>query len=212
MPMRRPMIATLVLATACLPVWAEEAASSAKAPAAPTATTTAPATSSAPEVRPDTAKKPPSAAEVMDDLTGRIERNPAIEPTHKSPSSIAPLPNLPAGMTEEAGSIVAGVAPGGQMMKMRKEGEFVINRPGRLVRAPQSGILLFAFDSDSPTGVEPPVIIMPCAYLQFMEDTARERGDRVVFVISGQVTSYRGANYLLPTNVRQGIDRGNLSR
>ena len=199
MLIRRHLIAA-VLAASALPLFAAE----------PAATDAAPTTKPAPA--PKTEGKRPSAEDVMNDMTGRIERNPAIEPTQKIPSSVAPLPNKATAIAEDAGAVVQGGAPGMGSSKLRREGEFVINRPGRLVRAPQSGILLFAFESDSPSGAEPPVIIMPCAYLQYMEDLARERGDRVVFVISGQVTSYRGANYLLPTNVRQGIDRGNLSK
>jgi hypothetical protein len=199
---RHRLFAALLIALIASPLFAETAT-----------TTTAPTTK--PAGKSDAGKadgKRPSAAEVMSDLTGRIERNPAIEPTQRIPPSIAPQPNEAVGVAEDAGAAVQGVAPVPAMGKLRKEGEFVINRPGRLVRAPQSGILMFAFESDAPNASEPPVIIMPCAYLQYMEDMARERGDRVVFIISGQVTSYRGANYLLPTNVRQGIDRGNLSK
>lgn len=204
MLIRRLLIAFALIA-AVSPLMAAEP----EKPAASATTTTKPAPAPAPAPKSD---KRPTAEDVMNDLTGRIERNPAIEPSQKIPSNVAPMPNSATAIAEDAGAAVQGVAPGASMGKLRREGEFVINRPGRLVRAPQSGILLFAFDSDAANSTEPPVIIMPCAYLQYMEDLARERGDRVVFVISGQVTSYRGANYLLPTNVRLGIDRGNLSK
>ncbi|MEO1237103.1 MAG: hypothetical protein AAFX76_09975, partial [Planctomycetota bacterium] len=39
-----------------------------------------------------------------------------------------------------------------------------------------------------------------------------ERGDAVVFVVSGRVHTYRGANHLLLTTVRQPVDAGNLAR
>ena len=72
------------------------------------------------------------------------------------------------------------------------------------------GLQVFVFDADSQHAPEPPMILQPCRLLQSMEDIVQQRGDTVVFVLSGQVHVYRGANYLLPTLMRIAIDRGNL--
>ena len=71
---------------------------------------------------------------------------------------------------------------------------------------------MFAFDADGDTAAsaEPPMLMMPCKLLQLMEDVVIERGDQVVFVVSGRVHTFRGANYLLPTTMKQKIDYGNL--
>ena len=54
------------------------------------------------------------------------------------------------------------------------------------------------------------MILQACQLLQTMEDIVQQRGDTVVFLISGQIHTYRGANYLLPTMMKLAIDQGNL--
>ncbi len=54
------------------------------------------------------------------------------------------------------------------------------------------------------------MLLMPCRLLELMEDTVAESGDQTVFILSGRVYAYRGANYLMPTLMRQRLDLGNL--
>jgi hypothetical protein len=70
--------------------------------------------------------------------------------------------------------------------------------------------VLFVFESDEKDAPEAPMILVPCQWLQSMEDIVRDRGERVVFKVSGQVLAYRGLNYLLPTMFTVDFDRGNL--
>lgn len=106
---------------------------------------------------------------------------------------------------------ILGPAPGGNMPKLRREGEFVVSRRGRLVRAQGAAGQLFVFDSDDKTASDPPMFIMPCQLLESMEELTKERGDAVVFVVTGQVYTYRGANYLLPSIMKLAVDKGNLT-
>lgn len=102
--------------------------------------------------------------------------------------------------------------------KLRREGEYLVNRAGRLTRGLGGAIgggadnVLFAFEADGPDpeSAEPPMMVMPCKLLELMEDTVAERGDQLVFMISGRVHMYRGANYLLPTTMRLEYDLGNV--
>ena len=107
---------------------------------------------------------------------------------------------------------VVGTAPGGAARRptLLREGEFLINRRGRVKRAPDGTQMLFIFDADSKDSPEAPMVLMPCRELQTMEDVVADRGDRVVFLLTGQVFVYRGANYLLPTKWTLQFDRGNL--
>ncbi len=109
-----------------------------------------------------------------------------------------------------------------------REGAYLVNRAGRLTRslgffnadgsgtAQSSGAfgggVMFTFEADGadPAASERPMMLMPCKLLEHMESTVAERGDQVVFLMSGRVHTYRGANYLLPTMVRLEPDRGNL--
>jgi len=104
---------------------------------------------------------------------------------------------------------VLGVAPGDPMPQLRREGEFMVNRRGRLLRSPE-GYQLFVFEADGAGSPELPMIVQPSRLLQAMEEIVAERGDAVVFVISGQVHAYRGANYILPTMMKIAIRKGNL--
>jgi len=124
------------------------------------------------------------------------------------------LPKLPApapGRIDQPDPRIIGIAPGGSAPKLRREGEFVLSRRGRLIRA-EGGQLLFSFDADSDKSEEAPMFLMPCRLLENMEEMSQEHGDRTVFILSGQVFVYRGANYLLPTMMKPSIDRGNLKK
>jgi len=150
------------------------------------------------------AKQPaPSADEVRNRLLQQRQANPLIEPSRSPTPSPQPLA-LPADPR------ILGVAPGQPVPMLRREGEFVIGRRGRLVRAAGDGGHLFAFDADSADAPEPPMILMPCMMLQNMEQFVQERGDKIVFILSGQVFVYHGANHLLPTMMKLAVDRGNL--
>lgn len=105
---------------------------------------------------------------------------------------------------------VLGIAPGQPMPELRREGEFVVTRRGRIVRSGDGAQALLVFESDSPSAPEMPMFLMPCQMLQNMENLVLERGDRMVFVVSGQVFTYRGVNYLLPTLMKPAPDKGNL--
>lgn len=116
-----------------------------------------------------------------------------------------------------------GIKPDNEAQeKLRREGEYLVNRAGRLIRGIGGDVggggvgaasnVLFAFEADgmAPAAAEAPMLVMPCKLLELMEDTAVERGDQTVFIISGRVYTHRGANYLLPTTMRLEYDLGNL--
>jgi hypothetical protein len=153
-------------------------------------------------------KQPPTPEQVIQDLLKQREQPPVVEPT------VRPAHERPPATAPQLDPRVIGVAPDGPAPMLRREGEFVIARTGRLVRAPGPGVQqsLFVFDADSADAADPPVFLMPCQMLQNMETIVQERGDAVRFILSGQVFTYRGANYLLPTMMKLSVDRGNLER
>lgn len=152
----------------------------------------------------------PTADEVRRSLLEDLDGPPVTTPTRRDmvkdvPSSIG----VPA-VDVEIDPAVLGVAPGQTPPKLRREGEFVINRRGRLIRSPRSNRPLFVFEADtSKDGQELPMILLPCRLLQDMEQTVMQHGDQVLFIVSGQIHNYRGANYLMPTTMRLAVDRGN---
>ncbi|MEM1097936.1 MAG: hypothetical protein AAGH92_04010 [Planctomycetota bacterium] len=90
--------------------------------------------------------------------------------------------------------------------KLLREGEFVLQRAGRVVRSSDRREVLFTFEADGPELAEAPMGILPCRLRMWMEDAVARRGDAAVFVVSGRVTQFRGANYLLPVSAKLRVE------
>lgn len=183
-------LAALALASVAI---AQVASPPATTPAAPVAPAAAPATQPATQ---------PSAEDVLRDLMQQRRDNPIIDPVRRP--SVGPATTA----APQLDPAIVGVAPGAEPPKLRREGEFVISRRGRILRSGNQSV--FVFEADSEKSPEPPMILVPCMKLQEIEDLIQERGDKVVFILSGQVFVYRGANYIVPTMSRLAQDQGNL--
>ncbi|MEX2217654.1 MAG: hypothetical protein WD749_02745 [Phycisphaerales bacterium] len=81
---------------------------------------------------------------------------------------------------------------------LRREGTFLLRQRGSMVRLP-GGERAIIFHPDQTGRAERPMLLIPCANLERMEQIAADRPTPPVFDISGQVFAYRGVNYLLPT-------------
>ncbi len=151
----------------------------------------------------DAAAPVDSAQPTADPAAPPVAPSPAVEVDR---AVVGPLPDL----GDAAREAVRGVAPQGAEVQLLRDGEFIINRRGRLVVGSSGTQLLFAFEADGENSPEAPMVLQPCQMLQSMEELVKERGDRVVFIVSGQVYAYRGANFLLPTMMKLAADKGNL--
>lgn len=138
-----------------------------------------------------------SAEIVLEEMLKRRSENPLI----KADAS-----------TEEQGGVVVmegdDVLAGGKK-KLLREGSFVVSRRGRLSRTGGGTNWLFVFESDNGV-TDPPMYLLPCRKLEVMEKIYGEYGDAAVFVMTGQVFVYHGANYLMPTVMTQAPNRGNI--
>ncbi len=177
-------------------------------------------------------KKQPTAKEVEDALRAKLQPKPGNGATtpkandtgntnntsntadKKQPdkTNTTPPAATNVGRTDSPDPRIIGIAPGQRKPKLRREGEFLINRRGRLVASGDATHKMFVFDGDSAAAPEPPMFLLPCRLLENMESLAKDHGDRMVFQLSGQVFVYRGANYLLPTMMRPAVDKGNLRK
>ena len=148
------------------------------------------------------------ADDVMEKMVERLEAPTADEPGKR------PEPERPSTYRRQERELpdpeIIGVAPDSPRPKLRREGEFVVSRRGRIRRSGDGRQALFVFDSDSKQAGDPPMVLVPCRMLETIEEFIERRGDRIVFVLSGQVLTYRGVNYLLPTMMKLATDRGNL--
>lgn len=163
-------------------------------PAPTTSTPAGPASAAAPAAKPEAGageKGGPSAQSVISDLERQAPPKPAAglpEPASPPPTATAPVspPAVSAG-TESS-------RPG----KLVREGTFIANRKGRVIRA-STGEWVFHFDQNAAAPGEPAMVLMPSLNLAAMEKLAERGGESLTFQVSGQVFVYQGRNYLLPT-------------
>ena len=73
----------------------------------------------------------------------------------------------------------------------------VRDRTGRLTRSPDGQLMEFTFDSDGQSLQDPPMVILPNLKLMAMENAVSGSSRDLRFRITGQVTEYKGRNYIL---------------
>lgn len=153
-------------------------------PAAPTAPTATPPAGEKPAPAP--AAKSPNPTDIMND----------VEKARPKEAVPAAPPAAASGQGKAAkGEGAEARTSNGRLLR---EGSFIANRKGRMLRA-SSGDWAMTFDADASGPADPPMILMPCLNLMAMEKIAERASDGLTFSVSGQVFVYKGKNYLLPT-------------
>ena len=157
---------------------------------------------------------PASSDMVIQQLMQKRREGPpmiAPAPPHTDETGIEGLgssPNLP-DLSLGIDPAIIGVAPGDELPPLQREGSFIVNRRGRLVHTP-SGHQVFVFEADAKHSPELPMVLQPSRMLESMEDITAQRSRSTIFILSGQIHTYRGMNYLLPTMMKIAIPKGNL--
>ena len=90
------------------------------------------------------------------------------------------------------------------------DGSPLVERPGRVTSGAEGWV--FAFESDRLIYPEPPMALLLNMNTQLMVEALAQDSTGLVFLVSGEVTSYNGRNYLLPRVARRQLDNGNLSK
>lgn len=96
---------------------------------------------------------------------------------------------------------------GADGLSLLLEGTFVVERPGRIERDGDG--LAFAFNYDPAAQQMRRLRLLPCQLLETIE--YEMTGGYEDFIVSGEVTRYRGENYLLLRKVLRRMAHGNLS-
>ena len=99
---------------------------------------------------------------------------------------------------------------GGVGQRLMPDGAPLVHRPGRLTR--DGHWWTFAFESDDPENPEPPMRILPNQSLELMLQALNLGKHGLVFVVSGEVTLFKGRNYLLPRVALRRMDSGNTRK
>lgn len=127
----------------------------------------------------------PSANQMLDQL---------LQPAATQP--VRPLQPAPQAVPDVDRSTGANaVAPGAANMPLLREGSYVVDRTGRLTKAGEGWE--FNFDADGKAMTDPPLKVLPNLKLVLMEDQLKATSRDLRFRITGQLTEYRGRNYVM---------------
>ena len=107
-----------------------------------------------------------------------------------------PIPPAPGGATDATTGGNA-VAPGAPAVTVMREGSLIVDRTGRFVRNSDGQQWEFVFDADGRALKDPPVVVLPNLTMMAMENYATGTSRELRFRITGEVTEYRGRNYVL---------------
>jgi hypothetical protein len=154
------------------------------------ATLAAEKTEPLPPPTPTTAPPAPAAPEQM---LNQMLRSAAGTGVGSAARPLQPTTSPTKDLTSGAGA----VAPGAPTLSVIREGTFLVDRTGRLVRGADGQSYEFAFESDGRAMKDPPVIILPNLKLMAMEQAAKGSNRNLRFRITGMVTEYNGRNYVL---------------
>jgi hypothetical protein len=117
----------------------------------------------------------------------RPANGPALQP-------LQPILDPPV-MDQTTGKMV--VPDAAQPQTLRREGDYIRDRLGRLTKSADGTQEEFTFESDGRTMQDPPIIILPNLKLMAMENAVNSSNRDMRFRITGPVTEYKGRNYIL---------------
>jgi len=159
--------------------------------AAPKAPEAAPVTTAKPDATPDDASsgRPPTPEEIIEQLMQEAPRR-VLERS----ASTAPI-DLPDRRDDETGPAF-------------REGTIIREFPARLVRAAPWWMLTREARGGRPASK--PYRVLPNRLLEVMVSASAGGTRSMVFLVSGELTEYRGVNYLLIRKVLIRRDMGNL--
>ncbi|MEX2671641.1 MAG: hypothetical protein WD294_05970 [Phycisphaeraceae bacterium] len=131
----------------------------------------------------------------------RAQESPTVEPQR------GPVNQNTTGPRVDVDPSVIGLPPGATLPRARREGAFIVNQPGRVLRPDDASQWIFQpMDLDDEANELPPMLVLPSARLEMMETYMQEQGGDAAFEVSGRVHAYRGVNYLLLTQARPQVD------
>ena len=118
-----------------------------------------------------------------------------LQPTTRPAEPLKPLPDepVPADITGGPNAIV----PNATTQPLVREGSMLLDRIGRLTRGADGKTWELALDSDGRAMSDPPLILLPNKKLSQLEDLVNNSYRDMRIRVSGEVTEYRGRNFLL---------------
>lgn len=119
--------------------------------------------------------------------------NSLLKPPEENGRVIPPLPDPPR-INPATGQIIA---PNPPTPVLKREGQYVIDETGRLVKDADGKSWDFVFDADGQAMQDAPMGVLPNLKLDAMETAVTGLDHQPKFRVTGMVTEYKGKNYLL---------------
>ena len=95
----------------------------------------------------------------------------------------------------------AAAGPDAAPAPVMREGSFIVDRVGRMTKSTDGAGWQFSFVADGQAMQDPPVVLIPNLKLMLMEDQLKATNRDLKFRVTGQVTEYRGQNYVMVEKV-----------
>ena len=99
------------------------------------------------------------------------------------------------------------VAPNTPVTVIIPETSIITSRTVSFVRDVKTGLELVSFYADGKQMYDPPMGLIPCKSLAVLEDLSSMGDKPIKFTVSGEVTQYRGKNFLYVKTVWEVADR-----
>jgi hypothetical protein len=131
--------------------------------------------------------------------------NQMLRPNSSGAKPLQPVLNPP----DIDKSTTQAVAPAATTQQLRREGDWIRDKVGRLTKGSDGQSWEFTFDSDARSLQDPPVVILPNLKLMQMENAVTGSNRDLKFRITGMVTEYKGRNYILLEKAMVESDTGN---
>ena len=132
--------------------------------------------------------------------------NQMLRPNSTGAKPLQPVVNPP-DIDKTSGK--AAIAPAATTQQLRREGDWIRDKVGRLTKGSDGQSWEFTFDSDGRTMQDPPVVILPNLKLMQMENAVTGSNRDLKFRITGMVTEYKSRNYILLEKAMVESDTGN---
>jgi hypothetical protein len=129
----------------------------------------------------------PSIEQIVADLDKAVGTTSAKRPSTEPATPVTVPTAVESAAAATAATAEAGVSTG-----------FLTARRGRVVRG-SDGALMAVVDSGSSGKSEGPMLLLPCQNMAAIETIMDTAAEGTSFTLTGEVFSYRGKRYLLPT-------------
>jgi hypothetical protein len=118
-----------------------------------------------------------------------------LQPQGQAAQPLKPLPDQPPANDATTGG--GAIAPSTPVQRVTREGSLLLDRVVRLTPSAVGKTFELTLESDGRALSDPPFVLLPNRKLMQLEDQVKNSYQDQKVRVSGEITEYRGRNYLL---------------